>query len=151
MDKKLITLIILSVGLIWAKSSYGKFTSGSFVSSLDQTLTKILDKNPYPWFKQFLVGAVIPNSQVFGSLVFWGEFLTAVAIVLGSILLLLNPQAGRLTRLMLILGLAGGIFLNTIFWLGFGFTSPSSDSLNLLMIAIEIIGIVFVSSKFKTS
>lgn len=87
---------------------------------------------------------VIPNSQLFGFLVLWGEILTALAITSGAILLLINSNAGRFINLLLIGGLIGGVFLNIIFWLGFGHTSPSTDSLNLLMATVQIIGIVFL-------
>ena len=127
-------LILLSVGLLWLRSSYGKFTSGTFVSGLGGTLTKVLDKNPYSWFKEFLSTVAIPNSQLFGNLVLWGELLSAVAITAGAVLM----------SLVLIAGLTGGLLLNIVFWLGFGHTSPSTDSINLLMAVVQIIGIVFI-------
>lgn len=138
---KPLSLILLSIGLLWLKSSLGKFTSGNFVSNLGETLSKIVDKNPYPLFKQFLNNVAIPNSEVFGFLVLWGELLTALAIILGTVGLLLKTKV-KLARMVLIAGLAGGLFLNIIFWLGFGYTSPSTDSLNLLMGAVELIGII---------
>lgn len=141
---KLLLVLFLSIGLLWAKSSYGKFASGNFVSTLGATLGKIVDKNPYPWFKEFLNFIAIPNSGLFGSMVMWGEFLAAVAIILGSLILLLNPKANPLIKLMVIAGLLGGVFLNIIFWLGFGYTSPSTDSLNVLMAVVQIIGILFL-------
>ena len=139
-----ILLIILSVGILWLRSSFAKFTSGTFVNSLGATLTKTAEKNPYPWFKQFLNTVAIPNSQVFGLLVQWGELLSAVAITVGAILLLVNPHPNKLVSLILALGLAGGALLNIIFWLGFGYTSPSTDSLNLLMAVVQIIAIFII-------
>lgn len=126
----------------------GKFASGNFVSNLGVTLTKTAEKNPYPWFKQFLTSVAIPNSQIFGFLVLWGEILSAVAILAGAGMLLVSPKSGRKASLILILGLLGGAFLNIIFWLGFGYASPSTDSLNLLMAVIEIIGIIFVLRQY---
>lgn len=142
---RLLLIILLVIGLIWVKSSYGKITGGTFVSSLGTTLTKLVDKNPYPWFKDFLNTIVIPNSQFFGFLTFWGEFLTAVAITAGALILLLSPKMNKTGSLILALGLLGGAFLNIIFWLGLGYTSPSTDGLNLLMAIVEIIGLLFVA------
>lgn len=139
-----ILLIILSIGILWLRSSFAKFTSGTFVNSLGATLTKAADKNPYPWFKQFLTTVAVPNSQVFGTLVLWGELLSAIAITAGAILMLINPHPNKLVSLMLILGLAGGVLLNIIFWLGFGYTSSSTDSLNLLMAVVQVIALVFI-------
>lgn len=135
--------MLLSIGLIWIKSSLSKFNGGNFVSSLGETLTKTVDKNPYPLFKQFLTNVVIPNSELFGSLVIWGELLSGIAITAGVVLLLKQYQV-RWARLILILGLIGGIFLNINFWLGFGSASAASDNLNLLMIVMEAIGLYFV-------
>lgn len=146
---KPLLLILLSIGLLWLKSSLGKFTSGTFVSGLGTTLSKVVDKNPYPWFKQFLNTVAIPNSQIFGSLVLWGELLSAIAIIFGSLSLLLKLKAGRLASLVLVAGLGGGLFLNIIFWLGFGYTSPSTDSLNLLMGVIEIVGLGVLTKSYK--
>lgn len=141
-------IILLSVGLLWLRSSIGKFTGGTFVNSLGGTLTKAADKNPYPWFKQFLTNVAVPNSQLFGNLVLWGELLSAIAITAGAILLLINPHPARLVVSLFILGLVGGVLLNIIFWLGFGYTSPSTESLNLLMAVVQIIGIIFVMQQF---
>lgn len=139
---KPLLLILLSIGLLWLRSSYGKLTGGTFVQALGETLSKVAPKNPYPWFKDFLTSVAVPNSQVLGSLVLWGELLSAVAITVGASMLLIKPKASKLVSLVLVLGLAGGVFLNIIFWLGFGYTSPSTDSLNLLMAIVQIIGII---------
>lgn len=149
MGLKPLLWVLLSLGLLWSKSSYGKLTGGTFVSSLGQTLSKVSDKNPYPWFKQFLTDVTIPNSQLFGNLVLWGELLAAASITAGALLLLLNPNVSKLVYLAVILGLAGGLILNIVFWFGFGYTSPSTDSINLLMAAIEIIGIFFLLKQFS--
>lgn len=150
MDRKVkpLLLIFLSLGLLWLKSSLGKFSSGTFVSGLGGTLSKVADKNPYPWFKEFLNNIAIPNSQIFGTLVLWGEFLSALAIILGSIILL-KKDSNKFARFILIAGLAGGLFLNITFWLGFGYTSPSTDSLNLLMGVIEVVGLVALTKGIK--
>lgn len=141
-------IILLSVGLLWLRSSFGKFTGGTFVNSLGATLTKTAEKNPYPWFKQFLTSVAIPNSQVFGQMVLWGEFLSAVAITIGAIMLLINPHPNKFMVLVLIAGLAVGVLLNIVFWLGFGYTSPSTDSLNLLMAVVQIVGLIFLMQQF---
>lgn len=144
MALKPLLFVLLSLGLLWTRSSYGKFTGGTFVSGLGQTLSKVSANNPYPWFKGFLTSVAIPNSQLFGVLVLWGEALSAVAITVGSVILLLNPNPNKLVVLGLIAGLTGALLLNIVFWVGFGSTSPSTDSVNLLMGVIELIGIIYL-------
>ncbi|OGE64314.1 hypothetical protein A3I48_02860 [Candidatus Daviesbacteria bacterium RIFCSPLOWO2_02_FULL_36_7] len=140
--------ILVSIGLLWLRSSLSKFIGGNFAAALGETLNKTIDKNPYPLFKQFLISLVIPNSHLFGSLVMWGELLNGIAITAGVVLLLKQYQV-KWARLVLIGGLAGGIFLNINFWLGLGSASPASDSLNLLMIVIQMIGIVSLVKRLR--
>lgn len=149
MGLKPLLWILLSLGLLWVRSSYGKLAGGTFVSSLGQTLSKVTDKNPYPFFKQFLTDVAIPNSVLFGNLTLWGEVLVAISITVGAILLLFNPSVNKLVYLVVIGGLAGGLLLNVVFWFGFGWTNPSTDSVNLLMAAIEIVGIFFLMKQFS--
>lgn len=142
-------IILLAVGLVWLRSSLGKLTGGTFVQTLGETLSKVVPKNPYPWFRDFLTSVAIPNSQTFGTLVLTGEFLSAVLITVGALGLLLNPRPHKMLNRALIVGLLIGAFLNIIFWLGFGYTSPSTESLNLLMAAVEIIGLFFVLKQLR--
>lgn len=145
MERAFLLLILLANGFIWARSSYGKFVSGSFVDGLGATLGRFADKNPYPWFKSFLQGVAIPNASTFGQLVLWGEFLVAVSIVLGVLYLLVNPKAKcGLMCLGLTLGLFGGALMNLFFWLASGYTSPSTDGLNLLMFVTQVVGIFYI-------
>lgn len=143
-------IIYLILGGFWFRSSLGKIIEGKFVDSLGTTLTKISQNNPYPWFKSFLQNVVIPNSKIFASLTMWGEFLTATVIILGSLyLLFVGGGDQKLGLIILILGLLGGMFLNAIFWLGFGYSNVSTESLNLLMFLIEWVGIIVLVITIK--
>lgn len=137
-------VIFLLIGLVWLRSSLEKISSGHFVNSLGAILLKAADRNPYSWYKSFLTSIAIPNSQVFGLLTMWGEFLTATAITFGSLYLLFSKIKHKVSYILLLSGLIGGMFLNVTFWLGFGYTSPSTDSLNLLMFFIELNGTVVI-------
>ena len=72
----------------------------------------------------------------------WGEFLTALSIILASAYLIFFNSKNGLVTFLLIAGLLGGMFLNTIFWFGFGYTNVSTDGLNLLMFLIELVGVI---------
>lgn len=37
----------------------------------------------YPWYKSFLIDVVIPNKELFGYLVMWGEILVGACLILG--------------------------------------------------------------------
>lgn len=133
-------LILISLGFIWLRSSFGKITGGMFPQTLAPTLEKFISKNPYPWYTDFLKSSIIPNAEFFGQVIMWSEFAVAIAIVGGSMFLLINNKKS-LAGMVLKIGLFGGIMLNLNFWLASSWTSPSTDSLNLLMAVIQIISL----------
>ena len=135
-------LILLTLGLDWLRSSLGKITGGKFVTTLTPTLQKFISNNPNAWYNEFVKNTVIPNSTLFGNLTMWGEFLSAVAITFGSIYLLLNKKGNKKVEWLLLLGLIGGALLNINFYFAAGWTSSSTESLNLIMFAIQAVAIV---------
>lgn len=132
--------IYFMLGIIWSRSSIEKISGGKFVDGLGVILTKVASGNPYSYYKQFLESVAIPNYVVFATLTMYGELLVSAAILVSSFILFANPDK-KLFYVTLILGLIGGIFLNINFWLAFSYNSPAADSLNLLMLVIEIIGV----------
>lgn len=146
---RLFLLILLAVDFIWVRSSIGKVMGGTFVDSLEGILTKFASQNPYPWYKAFLTSVAIPNSTLLGTMIMIGEAFAAFSILLGVSLILLN-KINKFVIFLLILGLLTGTILNLNFWLASGWTSPSADSLNLLMMLIEIIGAIYVIGLYKS-
>lgn len=147
MINKSLLFIILVNGLIFLRSSWGKFADDKFANGLAGTLAKFASKNPYPFYKSFLESVAIPNSQLFAVLTMTGELFAALTLVLGSIYLLLNKknQKNQFVTLVLRLGLVVGLFLNVSFWLASAWTSPSTDGLNLLMAVVQLIALVYIS------
>lgn len=144
-------LILLVVDFIWLRSSFGKLTGGKFVGGLESVLTKFSSNNPYPFVKQFLQNIAVPNSVIFGILTMWGEIFVAVGLGISLIYLLSNPKRNNLILLILLLSLLGGMFLNLVFWLSAGWTSPSTDGLNLLMFFTQLIGLTYIFKILKTN
>lgn len=135
---KALKLIVLADGLLWLQSAWGKVSGGKFVGALGETLKKFASNNPYPWYKQILVSYSIPNSLLIGNLVMWTEFLAALALVGGSLYYLFSKKTNQIVRLGLILGLIGTSLLNVMFYLAAGWTSPSTSSVNLLMLVVQL-------------
>lgn len=136
--------ILLGVGLVWLRSGIGKITGGKFVQSLGETLTKFASNNPHAWYKDILKQLAIPNTTVFGNVIMWGELLVSLLILTTTVYFLLKPEGSKAAAMLLMLGLVGGALLNLNFWLAAGWMSPSTDTLNLLMLGIEILGIVTI-------
>lgn len=132
--------VLLAVSYIWLHSSYAKLSSGGFPQSLGPTLQKFMIHNPYPWYRQFIEAIVFPNAYVVGLLVQYAELLAGICILVGAVLLILQKYVRVAVRTVLI-GLVISFFLNLQFWLAAGWTSPSADSLNLLLMIIALVGI----------
>lgn len=146
-DSKYVYLILAALGFIFLRSGYGKVVGGQFVSTLGETLTKFASKNPNPFYKNFLEQVAIPNSVTFGYLTMLGEVFAGLSLLLLSVYLLFNKKAGRIVYLVLGAGLLVGAFLNATFWLAAGWMSPSTESVNLVMLVVQIIGLAFVTQR----
>lgn len=150
MDKYML-LVILANGFIWVRSSFGKVTGGKFVDTLGGTLEKFASNNPYPWFKDFLQNVAIPNSQIFGQLTMWGEVFVALTMVIIPLCWLFNPKGCGFAKPLLVFGLLGGMFLNAVFWAAGGWTSPSTESVNLVMFLVQGVALASVLGLIKKS
>ena len=136
-------LVLLVDGFLWFKSSWGKLSEGVFVDNLSGTLTKFASKNPYPWFKDILNSYAIPNTAAVGAMIMYGEFFFAAAVLL-SVLAIFGGVRDRWVLWLLGVGLLGLAAMNLVFWFAAGWTSPSTDSLNLLMLTVELVGLWLV-------
>ncbi len=143
LSNKYLLFILGVVGFIYLKSSWGKIIGGEFVNGLGGTLGKFAAKNPYPLMQSFLQSVAIPNSKVFGLLTMWGEFLVALVILISVLFLVFSSQKNKLFILLLFVGCFVGMFLNLIFYFAAGWTSSSTETLNLLMFMIELAGLVY--------
>lgn len=132
--------VFLAIDLIWLKSSLGKWMGGVFINSLGGILTKFASQNPYPWYKEFLKSVAIPNSSLFGTLILLGETFVAFSLLFG-LYFLISKRVNTGIVWLVTLGLITGTLLNANFWLASGWTGASTDSLNLLMFLIEVIGV----------
>lgn len=150
-SEKYFSSIYLILGFIFLRSGFEKIEGGKFVGALAGILEKFASKNPYPFYKEFLTNIAIPNSQIFGNLTMWGEFITGLILSLGAIYLILKSKPQKPIIFLFSLGLLGGMLLNGTFWLAAGWTSPSTESLNLVMFLVQAIGFIFVISKLSPS
>lgn len=121
------------------------------MDSLSGTLAKFAKDNPYPPVKSFLENIAIPNSIVFGYLTQWGEFLAGLNLLALSLWMIFSPKTGKKFVSLMVLGFGTGLLLNTVFWLSAGYTSSSTGSLNLVMGAVNLVGLIFVLGKGRDS
>lgn len=141
--------VVSLIGIIYLRSGLGKVLGGEFVSGLNKTLGYFASENPNPAIKSFLLDSAVPNYVVFGNLTMWGEVVAAFLIVFSVLYYLFKKRLTKRIVLSLLVGLIIATFLNIVFWLSAGWTSSSTDSLNLMMGLIGIGAIVYISCKFK--
>ncbi len=143
-------LVIFVIGLIWLRSGYGKLTGG-FVGNLDKALMKFASENPYPFVVDLLNSIAIPNHILFSYLTQWGEIFTGSVLIFSSLYLIFSKKPGKIIFTIFSLGLLVGILLNLTFWFSAGWTSPSTDGLNLLMLVVEVVALFGVFKKLKAN
>lgn len=120
------------VGVVWIHAGIEKIISPEFFANFPKTIAYFASKNPNGFFIDFLSNFVAPNSAVFSRLVAYGELLVGLGLLFG---LLTNISA------------AVGLFLNIMFYLGAGWTSISTATLNVQMIVLQIIILSAAGSK----
>lgn len=149
-DQKYLYILFAVVGYVFLKSGFEKIEGGKFVGGLAGTLEKFASKNPYPFFKNFLETVAIPNSTLFGVMTMWGEFLAGLALVLGSLYLIFSKGSNKLVYWGLLVSFLGAMLLNGTFYFAAGWTSPSTESLNLVMFFVGLVGFLFTLKKLTS-
>lgn len=79
------TLLILRlfVGLTWLFTGWNKITNdGGWASAMVESIDAMKEQ-AYPFYRSFIDAVVLPNSEVFASLVTWGEFAVGVSLFFG--------------------------------------------------------------------
>lgn len=126
----------LVIGLIWFKSALPKFLEPGFVKNLTSTLNYFASKNPLPWYKEFLQTVAIPNASLFAELTRFGELTAAVLLSVTAIVALRKIRLTKTHELAIFGGITGS-WLNLQFGLASFWTSPASETLNLLMFLVQ--------------
>lgn len=140
--------IILVTGFIFLRSGYGKVVGGEFVGGLSKTLGYFASENPYPVVQSLLKNVAIPNAALIGNLTMFGEVYVGISLFSTVIYLLIKRTLTPLLFLVLVSGLTVAILLNATFLLSAGWTSPSTESVNLVMLAVGVISLVYVIKTF---
>jgi len=133
--------MLLLVAFIWVRSGMEKLYGGEFVSGMAKTIGFFASKNPYGVVKNLLTNMVLPQAAMFGFLTMWGETISGLVIG-GSILYGMARGFSKTVITILLSGLVGGGFLSFVFYFSAGWTSPSTETVNLLMGGLQIIGII---------
>lgn len=124
-----------TVAYEWWTAGWEKVSSPEFVAGIGKTLGFFASKNPFPWYRDFLLGFASRNATAFAYAVEWSQLAIALALLAG-IYLIVAPQSSRLKRCgycLSLCALAGGLLMNASFYLAAAWTSPATRGSNVVM------------------
>lgn len=125
----------------WLDAGIEKATSASYIPGMSATIGAFASKNPNGGFASFLAGTIQPHAEGWGYLVMYGEILTGIALALGAVVMLF--KTGQLVYQSALgltaVGLLVGVVMNFCYWQAAGWTSASTDGINVEMLLVSLI------------
>lgn len=146
----MITMLFMAsmalVGLEWLSAGFEKLGSGTFPHDLHATLTFFASKNPFPWYRDFLVWLTSHNVTSFGYVIEWSQIAMGVALVFGPLVYLWvhSKKMRKITVVCMVFALVGGVIMNGHFYLASGWTSAGTKGVNYLMFWLQLVFIYFL-------
>lgn len=133
----LLGLVAVQVALAyeWWSAGWEKVSSPDFVNGITGTLGYFASKNPFSWYKDFLLGFATNNATAFAYAVQWSQIAIAIVLaVFGAFFVYSKNQKIQKASLCLsVLALLGGIVMNAAFYLAAGWTGPGTHGVNVVM------------------
>lgn len=124
--------IQVTIAYEWFTAGWGKLSSSEFVDGIGKTLGFFASQNPFPWYKDFLMGFASRNATLFAYAVEWSQI--AIGLVLAvSIVWMVYGKNRKAPIIASVLALLGGLFMNLNFYLAAGWTGPGSSGINVVM------------------
>lgn len=130
-----IAAIQLVIAYEWWTAGIEKIAHAEFVNGIAKTLGYFASANPFPWYKEFLLGTAMQNAVLFAYLVEWGEAAIGLALALASCwhIVARTEYQKRVSALIITLSLIGGIIMNAHFYFAAGWTGAGTHGINVIM------------------
>ncbi len=143
-DQTALFLIQLVMAYEWTHAGIEKIASGTFVSSLPQTLEAFASKTTFRWYAASVLQNGYVRSPAFAQMVQWGEILTGIGLVCAVIFALVTRGPRRRASAWLggFSALVGAV-MNMNFYLAASTTSVSTAGENAVMFWIQVILMVW--------
>jgi len=119
----------------WWSAGWEKISNPDFVGGMTKTLEFFASKNSFQWFKNFLLGSVLPNAKIFGYVVEWSQIVIAITMILMAVIYVYSKsdKVKRVTLVLSLLALFGGMLMNASFYLAASWTGPGTKAANVVM------------------
>ncbi len=123
----------------WWSAGWEKVSSPEFVNGINGTLGYFASKNPFLWYKDFLLGPATNNATLFAYTVEWSQVGIAVILAVAGALFVYSKQITiqRIALKLSVLALIGGMLMNANFYLAAGWTGPGTHGINVVMFWIQ--------------
>lgn len=130
-----IAAIQLVIAYEWWTAGIEKVAHVSFVNGIAKTLGYFASANPFPWYKEFLLGFAMQNATPFAYLIEFGEVATGVALAFASCwhIVARSECQKRISACIIALCLISGIIMNANFYLAAGWTGAGTHGVNVIM------------------
>lgn len=116
-------MLRIVIGALWLRSGLLKVVRKEYLE-YRRKFENFASKNPFPWYRAFLLKAMVPCGRPAGYVFVTAELLLGALFVLGF---------------LTVPAVLAAILLNLNFRLASGWRSPSNAPLNYLMIACELL------------
>lgn len=128
----------------WFHSGWGKIYGGTFVGSIHTSFIRFENGNPHNWYIDSVLKSAKEYPALFANLVQWGEILTGLGLLFALTLYWFSKKSinKNIARCIAISALTGGVFMNLNFYFAAGWTSPSTNGLNILMLWMQTVLLV---------
>ncbi|TAK03807.1 DUF2892 domain-containing protein [Patescibacteria group bacterium] len=119
----------------WWSAGWEKVSSPGFVQGIGGTLARFASENPFPWYKDFLLGFASENATVFAQAVQWSQVAIGLTLAAaGAAYVFLKDAESRHNALAVsAIALFGGMLMNANFYLAAGWTGPGTHGINVVM------------------
>ncbi len=147
----LLVVILMSfsalIGFEWIGAGYEKLSSGTFPQDLTKIIAYFASRNPYPWYRDFLVWLTSQNVRALGYIVEWGQFAAGIALIAGPLTYLWahSKTLKKIVVACMVAALIGGVIMNAHFYLASGWTSAGTSGVNYLMFWSQLLLIYFLA------
>lgn len=130
-----VTAIQFVLAYEWWSAGLEKLANSEFVGGMAGTLGYFASKNPFPWYKDFLLGFASQNATAFAYTVEWSQVIIALilAVTAGIIVYTKGESTNRWVLVLVSLALLGGMLMNANFYLAAGWTGPGTHGINVVM------------------
>lgn len=144
-----LVLMQFALAYEWLHSGWGKFSSPGFIDNIGKTLNGFIAKNPNTGYAGFLQNTAVPNAELFGNLIRFGELAAGIAFVLAGVILLYKKRLDPTVIWVLVVALLGAVIMNLNFYFAAGWSNPSTSGLNILMALSQLILAVYYITNRK--